>query len=98
MAFLSKNNIFGKPGPMPTSKMELIVTIIDSWKLLTSAASSLDPSWLNYGFQRTEEGCSDLNSLVACVDGERPNFIFIPNTGFQWNYFRNTKHAGKSLF
>ena len=59
---------FTKPGPLPTSKMKLFVTIVDSWKLLTSVSSSLDPPWLNYDFRRTEEGCSKINSLVAYVD------------------------------
>ena len=78
--FLSKKRNFGKPGPLPTSKMELFVTIFHSWRLLTSVASSLDPLWLYYDFQRTEESCSNANSLVVCVDGGRPNFVFIPNT------------------
>ena len=32
-----------------------------------------------YDFQRTEEGCSDVNSLMVYVDGGRPFFVFIPN-------------------
>ena len=36
-----------KPGPLSTSKIELFVIIADSWKLLTSVSSSLDPPWLN---------------------------------------------------
>ena len=68
-----------KPGPLSTSKIELFVIIVDSWKLLTSVSSSLDPPWLNYDFQRTEEGCSNANSVVVYVDGERPLFFFIPN-------------------
>ena len=78
--FFSTKNNFGKPGHLPTSKMKFFVTIFHSWKLLTSAASSLDPRWLDYDFHRTAEGCSDVNSLVVCVDGGRPNFVFIPNT------------------
>ena len=78
--FSTKNNNFGKPGHLPTSKMKFFVTIFHGWKLLTSAASSLDPRWLDYDFHRTAEGCSDVNSLVVCVDGGRPNFVFIPNT------------------
>ena len=39
----------------------------------------MDPTWLNYDFQRTEEGCSDVNSLVVYEDGERPRFVFISN-------------------
>ena len=71
---------FSTPGPLTTFKMELFVTIVNSWKLLTCVASSLDPPWLNYDFQRTEEGCSNVNSLVVCVDGGRPLFVFTPNT------------------
>ena len=60
--------------------MEPFVTTFDNWKLLTSVASSLDPPWLNYDFQRTEEGCSNVYSLVEYVDDGRPLFVFIPNT------------------
>ena len=70
---------FTKPGLLSTSKIELFVIIVDSWKLLTSVSSSLDPPWLNYDIQRTEEGCSNVNSVVVYVDGERPLFVFIPN-------------------
>ena len=70
---------FTKPGPLSTSKIELFVIIVDSWKLLTSVSSSLDPPWLNYDFQRTEEGCSNVNSLVEYVDDGKPFFVFIPN-------------------
>ena len=70
---------FTKLGPLSTSKIELFVIIVDSWKLLTSVSSSLDPPWLNYDIQRTEEGCSNVNSVVVYVDGERPLFVFIPN-------------------
>ena len=57
-----------KPGPLSTSKIELFVIIVNSWKLLTSILSSLDPPWPNYDFQRTEEGCSNVNSVVVYVD------------------------------
>ena len=70
---------FTKSRPLPTSKMELFVTIIDSWKLLTSVSSSLDPPWLNYDFQKPEKGCANINSLAVYVDGERHLFVFIPN-------------------
>ena len=70
---------FTKPGPLPTSKMEPFATIFGNWKLLTSFAISLDPPWLNYDCQRTEEGCSNVNSLVEYVDDGRPLFVFIPN-------------------
>ena len=75
--FCQPKNNFTKPEPLPTSKMEPFVTIFDSWKLLTSVASSQDPFWLNYGFQRTEEGCSNVNSLVEYVDNEIPIFVFV---------------------
>ena len=55
---------FGKQGPLTTFKMELFVTIVNSWKLLTSVASSLDPPWLTYDFQRTEEDYSNVTSLA----------------------------------
>ena len=71
---------FTKSGLLSTSKIELFVIIVDSWKLLTSVSSSLDPPWINYDFQRTEEGCSNVNSLVVNVNGERPLFVFIPNS------------------
>ena len=80
MAFFVKKTNFTKSGPLQTSKMELFVLIVDKWKLLTSVSSSLDPTWLNYDFQRTQEGCSNVNSLVVYVDGEIPFFVFIPNT------------------
>ena len=70
---------FTEQGPLPTSKTEPVVAIIDSWNLLTSDANSLDPPWLNYGFQRTEESCSNVNSLVVFVDGGRSLFVFSPN-------------------
>ena len=70
---------FTKPCPLPTSKLELFVTIFDNWKLLTSIASSLNPPRLNYDIQRTGEGCSNVNSLVKYVDDGRPIFVFIPN-------------------
>ena len=71
---------FTKPGPLSTSKIELFVIIVDSWKLLTSVSSSPDSPWLNYNFQRTVEGYSNVNSLVVYVDGERPLLVFILNT------------------
>ena len=71
---------FTKPGPLSASKIEFFVIIVDSWKLLTSVSSSVDPSWLNYDIQRTEEGCSNVNSVVVYVDGERPLFVFILNS------------------
>ena len=70
---------FTKPEPLSTSKMEPFLTIIDSWKLLTSVVSSLDPSWLHYDSQRTEECCSNVNSLVVYVNGGRPIFVFVSN-------------------
>ena len=80
MAFFCETKInFTKPRLLSTSKIELFVIIVDSWKLLTSVSSSLDPPWLNYDLQRTEEGCSNVNSVVVYVDGERPLFVFISN-------------------
>ena len=60
-------------------KIGLFVIIVNSWKLLTSVSSSLDPPWLNYDIQITEEDCSNGNSVAAYVRGERPFFVFIPN-------------------
>ena len=77
---------FTKPGPLSTSKIELFVIIVDSWKLLTSVSSSLDPPWLKYDIQKTEEGCSNVNSVVVYVDGERPLFVFIPNPKCHQNF------------
>ena len=59
--------------------MELFVTIISNWKLLTSFESSLDPSLLYYDSQRTEECCSNVNSLVVYVNRGRPLFAFVSN-------------------
>ena len=70
---------FTKPGSLSTSKIELFVIIVDSWKLLTSVSSSLDPPWLNYDIQRIEEGRLNVNSVVVYVDSERTLFVFIPN-------------------
>ena len=77
--FFVKKIIFAKSGTLPTSKMKLFVTVVDSWKLLTTIAISLDPPWPNYDFQRTEEGCSNVASLVAFADNGRLLFVFIPN-------------------
>ena len=70
---------FTKPGPLSTSKIELFVVTVDSWKLLTSTSSSLDLPRLNYDIQRSEEGCSNVNFVVTYVDGERPLSLFILN-------------------
>ena len=79
MAFFVKKKInFAKPGPLQKFKMELFVIIVNY--LLTLVASSLDPPWLNYDFQRTEEGCSNVNYLVVYVDGGRTLLVLIPNT------------------
>ena len=75
-----------KPGPLSTSKIEPFVIIVDSLKLLTSVSSSLDPPGLNYDIQRTEECCSNVNSMVVYVDGERPLFVFIPNPKCNQNF------------
>ena len=70
---------FTKPEPLSTSKIELFAIIVDSWKLLTFVSSSLDPPWLNYDIWGIEEGCSNVNSMVVCVDDEKLFFFFIPN-------------------
>ena len=70
---------FTKPGPLPTSKMELFVKRVEGWELLTSVPSSLDPPCINYDFQRSEEDCPNINYQVVYVNGQRPLFIFIPN-------------------
>ena len=77
--FCETNTIFTKPGPLSKYEKELSVTIVDRWKLLISLSSSLDPPWLNYDIQRTGEDCSNVNSVVVYVDGERPLFVFISN-------------------
>ena len=65
---------------LPVSKIDLFVTIVDNWKLLTSVSSSLEPTWLNYDFLRTEECCSNVKTLVVYVDGEKPLFKTILET------------------
>ena len=77
---------FTKSGLLLTSKTELFVIIVGSWNLLTSVSSSLDPPWLNYDIQRTEEGFSNVNSGVVYADGERPIFIFISNPKCNQNF------------
>ena len=72
MAFLTHKINFVKLKPLQTSKMELFVTIVDSWKLLTSVTSILDSPLLNYDFQRTKKDCSNVDSLVVYVYGGRP--------------------------
>ena len=56
MAFFLKKTNFIKSGSLPTPKMQLFVTIVENWKLLTSVSGSLDPTWLKYVFQRAEKG------------------------------------------
>ena len=75
MAFCETKVIFAKLRSLPTSKIELFVTIVHSWKLLTSVASSVDPPLLTYDFQRAEEDCSNVASLVVYVDGRRSLFL-----------------------
>ena len=77
---------FTKSRPLPKSKMELFVTIVDSWKLLTSVSSSLEPTWLNYDIQIIEEGYSNVSSLVVYVDGDRPLFVFISNPKCHYDF------------
>ena len=50
--------------------MELFVTRVDSSNLLISVTSNLDPLFLNYDFQITEEECSNAASVVVCVEVE----------------------------
>ena len=69
MAFLTNKINFTKLRSLQTSKMELFVTIVDRWKLLTSVTSILDLPLLNNDIQRTEEDCSNVVSLVVYVDG-----------------------------
>ena len=77
--FVKQKFFFTKPGPLSSSKIELFVIIVDSWKLLTPVSSSLDPPRLNYYIQRTKEDCSNVNSVVVYVDGEKPFFVLISN-------------------
>ena len=85
---------FTKLGPLSTSKIELFVTIVDSSKLLTSVSNSTDPPWLNYGFQRTDEGRSNVNSVMVYVGDKRPLFVFffflfLPNPKCNQNFNQN---------
>ena len=85
---------FTKLGPLSTSKIELFVTIVDSSKLLTSVSNSPDPPWLNYGFQRTDEGHSNVNSVMVYVGDKRPLFVFffflfLPNPKCNQNFNQN---------
>ena len=57
--------------------MKLFVTIVGSWKLLTSIAKSLDLSLENFDFQRTEEGCPNVTSLVVCMDSIDPFLVLL---------------------
>ena len=69
-------------------------------KLLASVASSLDPPLLNYYFQRTEEDCSNVASLVIYVDDGRPLLFLIQSQNvirISMKVFRNSQQAGKSL-
>ena len=77
--FFVRKKIIVLPNRDPCQhKMKLFVTTVNSWKLLTSVACSLDPPLLNYDFQKTGEGCSNLFFLLVYVDGGR--------AFFQWNY------------
>ena len=55
--------------------MKLFVTIVGSWKQLTSIAESLDLSLENFDFQRTEEGCPNVTSLVVRMDSRDPFLV-----------------------
>ena len=101
MAFLPKKINFAKPRPFSTSKMELFVTIVDSWKLLISVVNSLDPPLLTYDFQRTEKDSSNVPSLLVYEDGGRPFCSFLIQTQnvikISMKVFRNLWHARKRL-
>ena len=77
-----KNN-FAKSSTSSISKMELFVATVNSWKLLTDIASSLDQPLLNRDFQRAEKGCTNVASLAVYVDVGRPLFVSIANP--KWN-------------
>ena len=77
-----KNN-FAKSRTSSISKMELFVATVNSWKLLTDIASSLDQPLLDRDFQRAEKGCSNVASLVVYVDVGKPLFVSIANP--KWN-------------
>ena len=79
MAFLSSKTSFAELRHLQTSTIELFVTIVDSWKLLTSVTSILDPLLLNCDFQRIEEDSSSVASLVVYVDGGRPPVMINSN-------------------
>ena len=79
MGFLWNKVIFIKQGPLSTSTIELFVTIVDCWKLLTSFPSSLGPPSLNYDIQRTEKGRPNVDSVVEYVNKERLHIGFILN-------------------
>ena len=102
MAFFCQTKInFAKPRPFSTSKMELFVTIVDSWKLLISVVNSLDPPLLTYDFQRTEKDSSNVASLLVYVDGGRPFCSFLIQTQnvikISMKLFRNFSMPEKDL-
>ena len=102
MAFFCQTKInFAKPRPFSTSKMELFVTIVDSWKLLISVVNSLDPPLLTYDFQRTEKDSSNVASLLIYVDGGRPFCSFLIQTQnvikISMKLFRNFSMPEKDL-
>ena len=83
MAFLSNKTSFCQSGTLANIKHGDLCN--NSWHLKTSITNSLDPSLLNYDFQRTEEGCSNVNSLVM-LDGGRPLFVFMPNLKYYQDF------------
>ena len=84
--FSETNIIFTKLGPLSKFEIEISVTIVDRWNLLISLSSILDPPWPSYDIQRTEEDCSNVNSVVVYVDGEWPLFVFISNQSCNRNF------------
>ena len=87
--FCETKIILTKPGSLSTSEIELFVTIIDSWKLSISVSSSLNPPWIYYHIQRTEKGCSNVNSVVVYVNSERPHIGLILNQKFNQDFNEN---------
>ena len=53
---------------------------------MISLSSILDPPWPSYDIQRTEEDCSNVNSVVVYVDGELTLFAFISNQSCNRNF------------
>ena len=89
---VKQKNDFAKPRPLTTSKIELFVTIVDSWKLLTFVIGSLNGPLLNYDFRKIAKGCPNVASLVY-GDGERPLFVFVPNPKCNRDFNQTIKNS-----